>query len=62
MNVNWATNLLTDNTYQIINQAGQICQSGELNINQTTVNVSNLASGIYFFKIENITRKFVKVE
>jgi len=63
MNVNWATNLLTDNTYQIINQSGQICQSGLLNANQqNTLEVADLATGVYLIKIGNTTRKFVKVE
>ncbi|MBU3681296.1 MAG: T9SS type A sorting domain-containing protein [Flavobacterium sp.] len=62
INIHWTTNTHTTQPFQIINQSGQICQSGELNSNQRTVNVSVLSSGIYFFKIENTTRKFVKVE
>jgi hypothetical protein len=60
--LNWTSQLQTDKSYQIINPSGQICQSGQLNSNQSTVNVSALSSGIYFFKIGNTTRKFVKVE
>lgn len=62
INLHWTNNSSTAHAYQIINQAGQICLSGELNSNQTIVNVSDLASGVYFFKMGNTTRKFVKVE
>ncbi|MEY2693220.1 MAG: hypothetical protein RIT03_1611 [Bacteroidota bacterium] len=62
INLHWTNNISTIQYFQIVNQAGQICQSGELNSTQTTVNVSNLASGAYFFTIGNTTRKFVKVE
>lgn len=62
INLQWTNNSSTAHAYQIINQAGQICQSGKLNSNQTIVYVSDLASGVYFFKMGNTTRKFVKIE
>jgi hypothetical protein len=62
INLHWTNNSSTVHAYQIVNQAGQICQSGELNTNQNTLNVSHLASGVYFFKMGNTTKKFVKVE
>ena len=62
MNVQWTSSLPAQNTYQIVNQAGQICQTGMLNSNQTTLNVVNLAAGVYLIKIGNTTRKFVKIE
>lgn len=62
INLHWTNNMATVHSFQITNHAGQICQSGELYSEQTTVNVSNLASGVYFFRIGNTTRKFVKVE
>lgn len=62
INLHWTNNSSTAHAYQIINQTGQICQSGELNTNKTIVNISDLASGVYFFKMGNTTRKFVKIE
>ena len=62
INLHWTNNSSTVHAYQIVNQAGQICLSGELNSNQNTLNVSHLASGVYFFKMGNTTKKFVKIE
>jgi hypothetical protein len=62
INLHWTNNSSTTLAYQIVNQAGQICLSGELNSSQNTLNVSYLASGVYFFKMGNTTRKFVKLE
>jgi len=39
------------NTIQMVNYMGQIVYSSEVNNNQTTINTSNLASGIYFIKV-----------
>lgn len=63
INLHWTINSSSAQAYQIINQAGQICQSGLLNANQqNTLEVTDLATGVYLIKIGNTTRKFVKVE
>jgi len=60
--LNWTTHLQTDKSYQIINPSGQICQSGLLNSNQNTLDVADLAAGVYVIKIGYTTRKFVKID
>jgi hypothetical protein len=50
--------------YRIINAVGKIIRSGDIKTKETTLDISDLASGIYYFQAETkrglVTEKFVK--
>ncbi|MFZ4545496.1 MAG: M4 family metallopeptidase, partial [Saprospiraceae bacterium] len=46
--------------YQLIDIMGRVQLSGTLSQETTNIDMSNLASGTYFFKIENTVRKLIK--
>ncbi|OGU13244.1 MAG: hypothetical protein A2X61_03640 [Ignavibacteria bacterium GWB2_35_12] len=46
--------------FEIINILGLKVLTGELSGEYTTINISQLPSGMYFMKIRNEVRKFVK--
>ncbi len=46
--------------FSIVNIWGQVQLEGELKKKKTNVNINSLAPGIYFIKVGNETRKFVK--
>jgi photosystem II stability/assembly factor-like uncharacterized protein len=50
--------------FAIINLVGQVVDIGKLNNKDTTIDISNLAAGIYYFRVETkdgfVTEKFVK--
>ena len=46
--------------YSIVNMAWQVVMLGKLENETTAINVSALASGIYFLKVGNQIGKFIK--
>ena len=55
-----ASSELQNETYTVFSISGQALMRGKLQGETTTVNVSALASGIYFIKAGNYAEKFVK--
>jgi len=55
-----ASSELQNETYTVFSISGQVLMRGKLQNETTTINVSALASGIYFIKAGNYAGKFVK--
>jgi hypothetical protein len=47
--------------YIITNVIGQTVISGKLNLNETTVNLETLQSGMYFLSLDGLSKQSIKV-
>jgi alpha-tubulin suppressor-like RCC1 family protein len=47
--------------YLIVNQLGQVLLSGEITTKNTSVDISELSKGVYFFKLKKGTKKNFKI-
>ena len=52
--------LIESVSYQIIDMTGKVLQQGELNDNQTTLDLSSVQSGLYFLNAGNTTLRLIK--
>ena len=55
-----ASSELQNETYTVFSISGQALMQGKLQGETTTINVSSLASGVYFVKVSDKTAKFIK--
>jgi uncharacterized delta-60 repeat protein len=52
--------LIESVSYQVIDMTGKVLQQGELNDNQTTLDLSSVQSGLYFLNAGNTTLRLIK--
>jgi hypothetical protein len=52
---------LVGKKYIITNVIGQTVISGKLNLNETTVNLETLQSGMYFLSLDGLSKQSIKV-
>ena len=60
VHVDATTGIIAVEPYQIINVAGIVVASGNLNMNKNIIDVSQLENGIYFIHTSQFNQKFVK--
>ncbi|TBX66116.1 T9SS type A sorting domain-containing protein [Flavobacterium silvisoli] len=60
LNVDLINKNLTNSKYQILDLNGRIILEDNLNNDTNRINVESLSNGLYIFKIENLSAKFVK--
>jgi len=60
LNINLSDYSLVNNSYQILDLNGRVVLQGNLNSATNQINIENLSSGLYLFKVENISKKFIK--
>lgn len=55
-----ADNILVGSKYSIVSSTGEIILTGEILNKYTYINIGQLKNGIYLFRTENTTKKFIK--